>query len=56
MKTYVVTFQKTKFLHYNVEADSIQEAIEIANDTDEKFGIVIEQPYFLVCAREEEAS
>jgi hypothetical protein len=53
MKKYVVTYQKTKFLHIDVEAKSQTEAIEKADDTDEKFGTVVETPYFVVKVSEE---
>ncbi len=55
MKKFRITFQKTKFLHYDINAETVQEAIEQANDIDEKFGAVVETPYFLAVASEDDA-
>lgn len=53
-KKYTVTYQKMKYLHYDVEAENEEEAIELANEEDEKFGMIIETPYFLASVREKE--
>lgn len=56
MKKYLITYEKKKFLHYEVEAESLEEAIETADYKEEKFGYVTEYPYFLSTSREKEES
>lgn len=56
MKKYLITYEKKKFLHYEVEAENLEEAKEIADYKEEKFGYITEYPYFLSVAREKEDS
>lgn len=53
MKKFLVTYQKQRFLTYKIEAESASEAEEIANDEDEKFGIICETPYFVASVLED---
>lgn len=47
VRKYAVSFKKDKYISFHVEAESVEEAIEIANEIDEKFGRIIETPYHL---------
>lgn len=47
MEKYSITYSKTKYLTYFVEAENLQEAIKKADDTEEKFGTIGETPYVL---------
>ncbi len=47
MKKYRITYEKQKFLSYEIDSLSMEEAIEIANNLDEKIGFVFETPYIL---------
>lgn len=46
-KKLTVCYRKTRYLMIDVMAESHQDAIDLANDTDEKCGTIIETPYIL---------
>jgi len=51
-RKYTVSYHKNCYIHFDVEASNKAEAIEKADATEEKFGTVVQSPYFVAAVQE----